>query len=256
MHAVRRHTQFMQRHDISSIPFAPSVARLRAQDWIQLTEQLDTQGYARLPDLLDLEACRGLIELYARPELFRSKVVMARHGYGRGEYQYFARPLPELVQQLRQALYERLAPLANTWMLRLGRETRFPSELAGLEQACAALGQTQPTPLMLKYGQGDENRLHQDMYGELHFPLQVVALLSEPGSEFVGGEFVLTEQRPRMQSRVEVIPMQRGDAVIFAGALRPVTGTRGDYAVKVRHGVSCVRQGERLTLGVIFHDAV
>lgn len=246
----------MQRHDAPIIPFAPSVARVRAQDWTLLTSQLDTQGYISLPGLIDAEICRALITLYAQAQKFRSKVVMERHGYGRGEYQYFARPLPELVQQLRQSLYAPLAPLANRWMERLRRETRFASELDGLEHACAELGQTQPTPLMLKYTAGDENRLHQDMYGELHFPLQVVVLLSEPGREFSGGEFVLTEQRPRMQSRVEVIPMQRGDAVIFAGALRPVTGSRGDYAVKVRHGVSRVRHGERFTLGVIFHNAV
>lgn len=245
----------MRRHDASN-SFAPCVARVHAQNWSRLTEQLDAQGYISLPGLVDAEACRALIALYAEPGLFRSKVVMERHGYGRGEYQYFAQPLPELVQQLRQELYVQLAPLANNWMERLRRDTRFASELAGLERACAELGQTQPTPLLLKYTAGDENRLHQDMYGELHFPLQVVVLLSEPGREFSGGEFVLTEQRPRMQSRVEVIPMQQGDAVIFAGALRPVTGTRGDYAVKVRHGVSRVRHGERFTLGVIFHNAV
>lgn len=245
----------MQRHDAPNISFAPCVARVRAQNWTQLTSQLDAQGYVALPGLLAADACRSLIALYAQAELFRSKVVMARHGYGRGEYQYFARPLPALVQQLRQELYAPLVPLANSWMQRLRRETCFASELAGLESACAALGQTQPTPLLLKYGVDDENRLHQDMYGELHFPLQVVVLLSEPGRDYAGGEFVLTEQRPRMQSRVEVIPMQLGDAVIFAGALRPVTGMRGDYAVKVRHGVSRIRQGERYTLGVIFHDA-
>lgn len=245
----------MQRHDASTISFAPGVARVRAQDWTQLTHQLDAGGYVALPGLLDADVCRSLIALYAQPELFRSKIVMAHHGYGRGEYQYFARPLPALVQQLRQTLYEPLVPLANRWMERLRRDTRFASDLAGMERACAELGQTQPTPLLLKYGVDDENRLHQDMYGELHFPLQVVVLLSEPGRDYTGGEFVLTEQRPRMQSRVEVIPMQRGDAVIFAGALRPVTGTRGDYAVKVRHGVSRIRQGARYTLGVIFHDA-
>ena len=246
----------MQRHDASNTLFAQSVARVRAQAWTQLTSQLDAQGYTSLPGLIDAESCRALIASYAEPALFRSKVVMERHGYGRGEYQYFARPLPELVQQLRHELYAELAPLANNWMERLRRETRFASELSGLERACAELGQTQPTPLLLKYKADDENRLHQDMYGELHFPLQVVVMLSEPGRDFSGGELVLTEQRPRMQSRVEVIPMQRGDAVIFAGAFRPVTGTRGDYAVKVRHGVSRVRHGERYTLGVIFHNAV
>jgi hypothetical protein len=245
----------MQQHALSHIPFAPVVARVRAADWTQLTEQLDAQGYVRVPALLDPDACAGLVGLYEQPELFRSRVVMARHGYGRGEYQYFARPLPALVQHLRQALYAPLVGLANAWMQRLRRETRYPDTLDALEQACAALGQTQPTPLLLKYGVGDENRLHQDMYGELHFPLQVVTMLSQPGRDFEGGEFVLTEQRPRMQSRVEVVPMERGDAVIFAGAHRPVTGTRGDYAVKIRHGVSRIRRGERMALGVIFHDA-
>ena len=232
-----------------------ALQRLEQQDWTALAEQLDEHGYARVEGLLDAETCAQLIALYAQSDLFRSRVVMARHGYGRGEYQYFARPLPELIQGLRQALYARLAPQANRWMERLRRDTRFPETLAQLEAACAELGQTQPTALLLKYGEGDENRLHQDMYGDLHFPLQVVSLLSEPDHDFVGGEFVLTEQRPRMQSRVEVVPMGRGDAVVFAGALRPVTGSRGDYAVKVRHGVSCVRRGERFSLGVIFHDA-
>jgi hypothetical protein len=246
----------MQQHALSHIPFAPYVARVRAQDWTQVSEQLDAQGYARIAGLLDPEACTGLIGLYEQRELFRSRVVMARHGYGRGEYQYFARPLPELVQRLRQELYAPLVAQANAWMLRLRRDTRFPDTLEALEQACAALGQTQPTPLLLKYAVDDENRLHQDMYGELHFPLQVVTMLSQPGHDFDGGEFVLTEQRPRVQSRVEVVPMERGDALIFAGALRPVTGVRGDYTVKVRHGVSRVRRGERMTLGVIFHDAI
>ena len=239
----------------AEIPFAPSVARVRAQDWSQLVEQLDGRGFVRIAGLLDAEVCNGLIGLYGRRELFRSRVVMARHGYGHGEYQYFARPLPELVQQLRQELYAPLVGLANSWMQRLRRDVRYPDTLAALEQACAALGQSQPTPLLLKYGAGDENRLHQDMYGELHFPLQAVTMLSRPGHDFEGGEFVLTEQRPRMQSRVEVVPMHHGDAVIFAGAQRPVMGTRGDYAVKIRHGVSRVRRGERMTLGVIFHDA-
>jgi hypothetical protein len=242
----------MQQHRSTA---ALTLQRVEKIDWAAVAEQLDAQGYAHLPGLLDAEACAQLIAMYGTSERFRSRVVMARHGYGRGEYQYFARPLPDLVQRLRQDLYARLAPQANRWMERLRRDTRFPDTLAQLEAACAELGQTQPTPLLLKYGQGDENRLHQDMYGELHFPLQVVSLLSDPSRDFVGGEFVLTEQRPRMQSRVEVVPMARGDAVVFAGALRPVTGTRGDYAVKVRHGVSCVRQGERFSLGVIFHDA-
>jgi hypothetical protein len=237
-------------------PFASDVADVRAHDWTQRNEQLDANGYVRLPGLLDPDACAWLMAAYEQRELFRSRVVMARYGYGRGEYQYFARPLPALVQRLRQELYAPLVPQANAWMQRLRRDTRFPETHEQLAQACAALGQTQPTPLLLKYGVDDENRLHQDMYGELHFPLQVVIMLSQPGADFEGGEFVLTEQRPRMQSRVEVVPMQRGDAVIFAGALRPVMGSRGDYAVKMRHGVSRIHRGERMTLGVIFHDAL
>lgn len=245
----------MNARALSDLPFAPSVARVRAQAWTQLSEQLDDRGYVRLSGLLDNEACAALIAAYARPELFRSRVVMERHGYGRGEYQYFNRPLPTLVQRLRQELYRPLVPVANNWMERLGRETRYPEALEQLERACAERGQTQPTPLLLKYGVGDENRLHQDMYGELHFPLQVVVMLSQPDVDFEGGELVLTEQRPRMQSRVEVVPMGRGDAVVFTGAERPVAGSRGDYAVKMRHGVSRIRRGARMTLGVIFHDA-
>jgi uncharacterized protein len=237
-------------------PFASDVAEVRAHEWTQRCEQLDANGYVRLPGFLDPDACTELMAAYDQPELFRSRVVMGRHGYGRGEYQYFARPLPKLVQRMREELYARLVPQANAWMQRMRQDTRFPETHAQLERACAALGQTQPTPLLLKYGVDDENRLHQDMYGELHFPLQVVTMLSQPGTDFEGGEFVLTEQRPRMQSRVEVVPMGRGDAVIFAGALRPVTGSRGDYAVKMRHGVSRIRRGERMTLGVIFHDAL
>jgi uncharacterized protein len=246
----------MLQHAFSRIPFAASVARVRDQNWTQLLEQLDAKGHIRITGLLDPDVCSELIQLYEQRTLFRSRVVMARHGYGRGEYQYFARPLPELVQRLREALYGPLVGLANSWMARLRKDTRFPDSHEELARACAAAGQTQPTPLLLKYGPEDENRLHQDMYGELHFPLQVVSMLSQPGVDFEGGEFVLTEQRPRMQSRVEVVPMARGDAVIFAGALRPVMGTRGDYAAKVRHGVSRIRRGERMTLGLIFHDAV
>jgi len=249
---IEMHTPFMQQVS----PFGPSVASMRAHDWTQRIEQLDAQGYVKLSGLLDAAACTGLNAAYEQSALFRSRVVMARHGYGRGEYQYFARPLPALVQRLRQELYAPLVPLANSWMQRLRRDTRFPETHEALEQACAALGQTQPTPLLLKYGVDDENRLHQDMYGELHFPLQVVIMLSQPGQDFEGGEFVLTEQRPRMQSRVEVVPMERGDGVVFAGAQRPVAGSRGDYAVKMRHGVSRVRRGHRMTLGVIFHDAL
>jgi len=229
--------------------------RLAAHDWPGAMSALDARGYAIVPALLDDTQCHELQHLYPRPELFRSRVVMANHGYGRGEYQYFARPLPALVQQLRAALYARLVPQANSWMQRLDETTRFPDSLPALEQACAAVGQTEPTALLLKYGADDDNRLHQDLYGELVFPLQVVVLLNEPGSDFTGGELVLTEQRPRMQSRVEVVPLGRGDAAIFAGSSRPVTGSRGDCRAKMRHGVSRVCQGERMTLGIVFHDA-
>jgi hypothetical protein len=230
---------------------------LAAYDWQAAQQQLDARGVAVLPGLLDAERCQALIALYTQSERFRSRVVMAQHGFGRGEYQYFARPLPALVQTLREELYARLTPCANSWIQRLGLgvDTSYPADLSTFERACAAVGQTQPTALLLKYGPDDENRLHQDLYGELAFPLQVVALLSQPGVDFTGGELVLTEQRPRMQSRVEVVPLARGDAAIFAGAVRPVSGTRGDYRVKMRHGVSRVGAGARYTLGIIFHDA-
>ena len=193
--------------------------------------------------------------LYAAETGFRSHVVMARHGYGRGEYRYFSYPLPPLVQQLRTAIYPRLAPLANRWHERMGKATRFPADLAAFLDRCHQAGQARPTPLLLQYGPGDYNCLHQDLYGEHVFPLQVAVLLSQPGRDFEGGEFVLTEQRPRMQSRVSVAPLNQGDAVIFAVNARPVAGARGDYQVKVRHGVSPLRGGHRHTLGLIFHDA-
>ncbi|MCG2586295.1 2OG-Fe(II) oxygenase [Massilia sp. TS11] len=213
---------------------------------------LDAHGYAVLPGLLAPEACAEVAAWYAEPARFRSKVVMARHGFGRGEYQYFAYPLPPLVQALRSQLYAPLAEIANRWQRALGSELRYPAAHADYLARCHAAGQTRPTPLLLQYGPGDENCLHQDLYGELVFPLQVAVLLSEG---FSGGEFVLTEQRPRMQSRVEVVPLRQGDAVVFPVNERPQQGVRGVYRTYMRHGVSRVRSGTRHTLGLIFHDA-
>lgn len=220
-----------------------------------LAADLDAQGWALLPRLLDPAACRALAASYDEDALFRSRVVMARHGFGRGEYRYFAYPLPDRVFALRTALYSLLAPVADRWHERLGHSVRFPADHAQFATRCHAAGQTRPTPLLLRYGPGDYNCLHQDLYGEHVFPLQVAVLLSQPGEDFTGGEFVLTEQRPRMQSRVGVVPLAQGDAVVFAVHHRPVAGARGDYRVTMRHGVSPVRWGMRHTLGVIFHDA-
>lgn len=224
-------------------------------DWLAIADDLDTQGWARLPTLLDTAACDATAALYGPGETFRSHVVMARHGFGRGEYRYFAYPLPPLVQTLRTGLYPYLAPVANRWHERMGIATRFPDDHAAFLARCHADGQSRPTPLLLQYGADDYNCLHQDLYGEHVFPLQVAVLLSAPGNDFDGGEFVLTEQRPRMQSRVEVVPLRKGDAVVFAVNSRPHRGTRGDYRVAMRHGVSRVRRGHRHTLGIIFHDA-
>ncbi len=226
-----------------------------APDWAAIARELDACGAAVLPGLLNPAACAALIALYDDPARFRSRVVMARHGFGRGEYQYFADPLPPLVAGLRTALYPPLAAIANRWAEALGEAARFPDEHAAFLARCRAGGQTRPTPLLLRYGPGDYNCLHQDLYGAHVFPLQVAVLLSTPGADFSGGEFVLTEQRPRMQSRAEVVPLGRGDAVVFPVHHRPVRGTRGVYRVTMRHGVSRVRGGSRHTLGVIFHDA-
>jgi uncharacterized protein len=230
--------------------------RARAIDWPRVESELDAQGWAMLPDLLTEPECAAIAQLYAREEGFRSRIVMSRHGFGRGEYRYFAYPLPPLVEGLRTALYPQLAPIANAWHERLRIAVRFPADHAVFIRRCHEAGQTRPTPLLLQYGPDDYNCLHQDLYGEHVFPLQVATLLSEPGRDFDGGEFVLTEQRPRMQSRAEVVPLKRGDAVVFAVNSRPVQGQRGDYRVKLRHGVSRVRRGHRHTLGVIFHDAL
>ncbi len=208
-----------------------------------------------MPGLLSPDACRELAELYPDDRSFRSRVIMSRHGFGRGEYKYFAYPLPPLVAELRTSLYPRLAPIANEWSRRLGGDRRYPSSLREFLERCHAAGQVKPTPLLLQYGPDDYNCLHQDLYGEWVFPLQLTVLLSQPGRDFTGGEFVLTEQRPRMQSRAEVVPLGQGDGVVFAVHHRPVRGTRGEYRVNLRHGISRVRSGRRHTLGVIFHDA-
>jgi uncharacterized protein len=227
-----------------------------AFDWPRLAAELDAHGYAVAHAVLPAAECVSLRECYAKDELFRSRVVMARHGFGRGEYKYFRYPVPDMVAGLRTALYPPLSAVANRWNEALGAAARFPGEHTAFLERCHRAGQTQPTPLMLKYIEGDYNCLHQDLYGEHVFPLQATFVLSAPAQEFTGGEFVLTEQRPRMQSRAEVVPLGQGDAVIFAVNHRPVQGTRGTYRVNLRHGVSRVRSGERYTLGVIFHDAL
>lgn len=224
-------------------------------DWDTATAELDAQGWAVLPKLLDEPACDAIAASYDLEQGFRSHVVMQRHGYGRGEYRYFSYPLPAIVQELRTAIYPRLVPLANQWHERMANEVRFPTEHAAFVERCHEAGQLRPTPLVLRYGPDDYNCLHQDLYGEHVFPVQVAVLLSEPGRDFEGGEFVLTEQRPRMQTRATVVPLAKGDALIFAVNSRPVKGVRGDHKVKVRHGVSRLRGGQRHTLGVIFHDA-
>jgi hypothetical protein len=236
---------------------APSgtAARVATIDWPAITADVDDQGWAAIPMLLAPAQCQGIAGLYADGGRFRSLVVMARHGFGQGEYQYFAYPLPDLVETLRSALYPRLAPIANRWNEMMGINVRFPADHAAFLKRCHAAGQTRPTPLLLRYGPGDYNCLHQDLYGEHVFPLQVAILLSEPGEDFEGGEFVLTEQRPRMQSRASVVPLRRGDAVVFAVNQRPVKGSRGFYRTVLRHGVSRMRAGHRHTLGIIFHDA-
>lgn len=226
-----------------------------APDWNAMAATLHADGAAVLPALLPPNECRDIAGLFAQDSLFRSHVVMARHGFGKGEYKYFAYPLPDLVQRLRAALYPHLVPIANTWNIALGIEPHYPAQLADFLALCHAAGQTRPTPLLLQYGPGDYNALHQDLYGDLVFPLQVAILLSEPERDFTGGEFVLTEQRPRVQSRAMVMPLRQGDAVVFAVHHRPARGTRGTYRVNLRHGVSRLHSGRRHTLGLIFHNA-
>lgn len=232
-------------------------ANLRVEqiDTSALEGDLEAQGWSVMTDLLTSAECDDIAGMYDDDDRFRSRVVMARHGFGRGEYRYFAYPLPPLIRQLRATLYPRLVPLANQWHERMRMDVRFPALHAEFIARCAAAGQARPTPLLLQYRAGDYNCLHQDLYGEHVFPLQVAVLLSEPAVDFGGGEFVLTEQRPRMQTRAAVVPLTKGDAVVFAVNSRPVRGTRGDYRVKLRHGVSKITAGRRHTLGIIFHDA-
>ncbi|WP_071321895.1 2OG-Fe(II) oxygenase [Janthinobacterium sp. 1_2014MBL_MicDiv] len=228
---------------------------MKALDWQRIEDELNQYGCAVVPGLLSGEDCAALAALYDDASRFRSRVVMQRHGFGQGEYQYFAYPLPDAVAALRMGLYPRLAAIANRWQASLGLEARFPLAHADFLARCHAAGQARPTPLLLRYREGDYNCLHQDLYGEHVFPLQLAVLLSRPHEDFTGGEFVLTEQRPRMQSRAEVVPLAQGDAVLFPVAQRPVSGTRGNYRVIMRHGVSRLRSGSRHTLGIIFHDA-
>jgi hypothetical protein len=230
-------------------------ARVEAIDWVKVIADLDGQGWGIIPQLLTSVECKEIAGLYAVGDRFRSKVAMARHGFGRGEYQYFAYPLPQSIEGLRTALYPRLAPIANRWNEAMGIGVRYPAEHGTFLEQCRAAGQIRPTPLLLQYGPGDYNCLHQDLYGEHVFPLQIATLLSEPGEDFEGGEFVLTEQRPRMQSRPSVVPLRQGDAVVFAVNQRPVQGTRGFHRTVLRHGVSKLYAGHRHTLGIIFHDA-
>ncbi len=230
--------------------------RSQALDWGRVAQDLDSRGSAVLAGLLRPEECRALADLYPVDSLFRSRIVMGRHGFGRGEYKYFSYPLPEVVAGLRTALYPHLAPIANRWNEAMGIDVRYPAEHADFIVRCHEAGQSKPTPLLLQYEAEDYNCLHQDLYGEHVFPLQVAILLSEPGRDFTGGEFVMTEQRPRMQSRAEVVPLGQGDAVVFAVHHRPVQGTRGVYRVNLRHGVSRIRSGHRHTVGIIFHDAM
>ncbi|MEO6840506.1 MAG: 2OG-Fe(II) oxygenase [Bradyrhizobium sp.] len=230
-------------------------SRIEALDWAQAASDLDAQGCAVLKNLLTPDECQSITSLYPDDAHFRSRVVMGRHGFGRGEYKYFSYPLPSLIEQLRPALYAKLNGVANRWNEAMGIDIRYPAAHEAFLKRCHEAGQTRPTPLLLQYEPGDYNCLHQDLYGEHVFPLQVAILLSEPGRDFSGGEFVLTEQRPRMQSRPEVVPLAQGDAVAFAVHHRPVQGTRGVYRVNLRHGVSRIRSGHRHTVGVIFHDA-
>ncbi|HEX6495437.1 MAG TPA: 2OG-Fe(II) oxygenase [Acidobacteriaceae bacterium] len=223
--------------------------------WQRVEADLDAYGGAVLEHLLSPEECDAVASMYSEDVVFRSRVVMTRHGFGRGEYKYFRYPLPRVVEELRAHLYPRLAPIANRWNEALRIDVRYPGTHAEFRQRCHDAGQRRPTPLLLQYGEGDYNCLHQDLYGEHVFPIQVAILLSEPGRDFAGGDFVLTEQRPRMQSRVEVVPLRQGDAVAFAVHHRPMQGTRGMYRVNLKHGVSRIRRGHRHTLGIIFHDA-
>jgi uncharacterized protein len=230
-------------------------ARVAALDWARITADLEARGVATSGALLTPDECAALAAIYPDEMAFRSHIIMARHGFGKGEYKYFSRPLPSLIEGLRTSLYPQLAPLANRWSEAMKLGVSYPGKLDEFIARCHAAGQTRPTPLLLKYEAGDYNCLHQDLYGDNVFPLQVAFLLSRPGVDFEGGEFVLVEQRPRMQSRPEVVPLMQGEGVIFAVHNRPVVGTKGTYRVNLRHGVSRVRAGQRFTTGIIFHDA-
>ena len=244
----------IHRPKIEDSMFESIVDRVKNLDWQRIGKDLDDQGNAVLPCLLSAEECVQIARLYPKDSHFRSRVVMARHGFGRGEYKYFSYPLPGVIQTFRNSLYRKLAPISNQWNSAMGIDVRYPAEHADFLDRCHAAGQQKPTPLLLQYGEGDYNCLHQDLYGENVFPIQVAILLSKPETDFSGGEFVLTEQRPRMQSRPEVVPLRQGDGVAFAVHHRPVQGTRGTYRVNLRHGVSKLRAGQRHTVGIIFHD--
>jgi hypothetical protein len=236
-------------------PAESALDHIDTLDWDRISRELDAQGSAVFERMLSSEQCQALAGVYPDDSLFRSRVLMSRHGFGRGEYKYFNYPLPAIIADLRTAIYPNLAPIANRWNSAMGIEVRYPAKHEDFLKRCYDAGQRKPTPLLLQYGVGDYNCLHQDLYGEHVFPIQVAILLSEPGKDFTGGEFVLTEQRPRMQSRPEVVPLRQGDAVAFAVRHRPVQGTRGAYRVNLRHGVSRLRSGHRHTVGIIFHDA-
>jgi hypothetical protein len=238
---------------VSTVPIQ---LRIGAIDWLSISADLDAQGWSIMPNLLSPAEANSIAGMYGRDDGFRSRVVMASHGFGRGEYRYFSYPLPDLIQSLRTSAYPHLAPIANRWQARMGKAVRFPDDHASFLDRCHQAGQTRPTPLLLQYGPGDYNCLHRDLYGEHVFPLQIAILLDQPGEDFTGGEFVMTEQRPRMQTRPMVLPLRKGDAAVFAVANRPMQGVRGDYQVKLNHGVSKLAAGRRHTLGVIFHDAV
>jgi len=242
--------------NIKSIDSAKSAAaKVRTLDWERVSQDLDAQGSAVIEAILSPEECWALAGLYMKDDIFRSRVVMEQHGFGRGEYKYFSYSLPGLIAALRTAIYPHLVPIANRWNNAMGIDVRYPEKHADFIERCHRAGQAKPTPLLLKYGVDDYNCLHQDLYGEHVFPLQLTVLLSKPDQDFAGGEFVMTEQRPRMQSRPMVVPLRQGDGVVFAVHHRPVQGARGAYRVNLRHGVSRIRRGHRHTLGIIFHEA-
>lgn len=237
------------------VPNAAIQERTDAMDWTAVRADLDSQGWAIVPHLLTHAEADAVAGLYHQEQGFRSQIIMSQHGFGRGEYKYFSYPLPPLIQALRTATYPHLAPIANQWHERMGKDVRFPDDLAAFLDRCHQAGQVRPTPLLLEYGPEDFNCLHRDLYGEHVFPIQIAILLDRPGEDFVGGEFVMTEQRPRMQTRAMVLPLKKGDAAVFAVNSRPMKGSRGDYQVKLSHGVSKLYSGRRHTVGIIFHDA-